>query len=294
MKHYDEYNDTDSSRGLVVGVIIVIVALAVFFLSRYLLPPAFATQTPPTCGTETYEFSNEGSNSRVSVNVHDSDEQVDVTGLNGWSVTDLWLDQEGGGTSYVHYSGGNRLNFNPSSFGDIDKVKVTVTKPCPTPTLTPSPTATPSPTIIPTPTPTPSCEQLENCEPEVTPTPRVTPVPEVPHPQPQLGLTTAPPPDAPVCSNETPGLVANIFVAVGTPNDNKLEVRWTPVEPKGPKAHILYGEYGRAFEHALLNTDNDGSEVIGGLKNGVNYRFKVAQVNVCSVGPWSSEFDPKP
>lgn len=90
--------------------------------------------TTPTCGTETYYFYNEGSNSRVSVNVHNSDELIDVTGLNGWSVEHLWLDQVGGGTNYIYFGSGNKKDFNPTpNFYDIDKVKVTVTKTCPIP-----------------------------------------------------------------------------------------------------------------------------------------------------------------
>jgi hypothetical protein len=99
--------------------------------------------------------------------------------------------------------------------------------------------------------------------------------------------------NAPVCSDTTPGVVANINVESGTPDDNKVEVQWAL--PTGAnKVHISYGEYGKPYEHALLNTDNDGNEVIGGLKNGVNYNFKVAGVNGCAVGQWSAEFDPKP
>lgn len=96
-----------------------------------------------------------------------------------------------------------------------------------------------------------------------------------------------------VCSDTKPGDVANINVVTGTPNDSKLEVQWSL--PLGAdKVHILYGEYGKPYEHALLNTPNDGNEVIDHLKNGVNYNFKVAGVNGCAVGNYSKEFDPMP
>ena len=76
--------------------IVVVLGLVWFFWPTTKVE---ATVVLPTCGTETYEFNNEGSNSRVSVNVHGFDQEVDVTGLNGWSVSNLWLDQVGGGTN---------------------------------------------------------------------------------------------------------------------------------------------------------------------------------------------------
>ena len=120
-----------------------VLAVTAFFLGKSLTSVSAhvcgggcGTPTPtptatPNCGTETYYFDNEGSNSRVSVDVHDSDEQIDVTGLNGWSVSSLWLDEDGGSTNYVNFGSGNKHDFNPHSFGDINKVKVEVTKDCP-------------------------------------------------------------------------------------------------------------------------------------------------------------------
>src|SRR3972149_6413950 len=117
--------------------LVIASALALFAVILFSVGKVGATVPLPSCGTETYEFFNDGVNTRVAISVHDSDEEINVTGLNGWTVTDLWLAQEGGGTNYVHFSGGNRNNFNPPSFGDIDKTKVQVTKACPTPTPTP-------------------------------------------------------------------------------------------------------------------------------------------------------------
>jgi hypothetical protein len=96
-----------------------------------------------------------------------------------------------------------------------------------------------------------------------------------------------------VCSINDIGDVANINVLTGTPNDGMVEVQWS-LPQNADKVHIMYGEYGKPYEHALLNTDNDGHEVIGGLKNGVNYNFKVAGVRGCGVGNYSKEFDPMP
>lgn len=152
---------------------------------------------------------------------------------------------------------------------------------------------TPTPTDEPTPTPTdePECE-VECEEPEITPTPTEEPCRENCGTPPTFAGSST---EAPICSDRVPGKVANIFVATGTPNDGKLEVRWLSDEPKGNKAHIRYTEgNGENWNHALLNTDNDGIEVIGGLINGTHYNFQVVQVNGCAVGPWSSTYDPLP
>ena len=133
--------------------------------------------------------------------------------------------------------------------------------------------------------PKPSCEETQTCEERETP----------PSPFNDGGSSNPGATQAPTCSDSVPGKVANIFVATGTPNDGKLEVKWLSDEPKGNKAHIRYTEgNGENWQHALLNTDNDGNEVIGELKNGVHYNFQVAQVNGCAVGPWSKTYDPLP
>lgn len=117
-----------------------ILFLAIF--TKLFVPNTFATS--PNCGVETYEFENEGSNSRVDINVHSSDREIDATGLNGWTISNLWLDEEGGSINYISFGGGNKNDFNPSNFGDINKVKVEVSKSCATatPTRTATPTAT--------------------------------------------------------------------------------------------------------------------------------------------------------
>lgn len=166
------------------------------------------------------------------------------------------------------------------------------TRPVPTPT----PTATPTPTVSPTPSPTVSPTPTPSVEPSPTPTetprPTETPKPTEAPSQPSSNTSTA---SAPVCGDTVPGSVANIYVDRGVANDGKLEVRWLPAEPKANKAHIRYtdGQVGD-WRYALLNTDNDGIEEIGGLVNGTHYWFQVAQVNNCSVGEWSQPFDPVP
>lgn len=96
------------------------------------------------------------------------------------------------------------------------------------------------------------------------------------------------------CSDKVPGSVANINVLTGTPNDGKVEVQWSLPEGAS-QVHIRYGKYSdEGYPHALLNTPNDGNEVIGELTNGTNYKFQVAGVNGCAVGNYSKMFDPKP
>src|SRR3990167_8284188 len=120
-------------------MIFLVLAALVWGFYQFFVSKAEATTQLPICGVETYEFSSDGNNTRVDVN-YDSDFQIDVTGFNGWSVTQLWLDEDDSSPiTYVAFGGGNRNNFNPSSFGEINKVKVEVTKACPTPTVTPTP-----------------------------------------------------------------------------------------------------------------------------------------------------------
>jgi len=130
-------------------------------------------------------------------------------------------------------------------------------------------------------------EYCEEEEPVPTPVPTPTPPGNPPTFQ---GSTT----DAPgVCPINNIGDVANIYVEVGIPNDGKLTVQWSLPE-NANQVHILYRQYDEDWKYALLNTLNDGNEEIGGLKNGVNYAFKVAGVRGCGVGNYSKEFDPKP
>lgn len=83
-------------------------------------------QTGTELQTFTYEKSNDFSDSRVSIDFENGDQQVDITGLNGWVVTAFWYDLKGGGTNWVYVGAGDRSNYNPPGPADIDKVKVTV------------------------------------------------------------------------------------------------------------------------------------------------------------------------
>lgn len=99
------------------------------------------------------------------------------------------------------------------------------------------------------------------------------------------------PPD--VCVNHGVGEVANINVVQGVPDDTVL-VQWS-LPTGADKVHIIYGETSLGgWQHALLNTANDGNEEIHLLKKGVRYTFAVAGVSGCQVGKWSRSFTSLP
>jgi hypothetical protein len=285
---------------LVIGL--VLVGLVVW---RWLYPPqnkVGATITLPTCGTETYEFYQDGSNSRVAINVHNSDEELDATGLNGWSITGIDLDEEGGSKNYTkHLSSGNRDNYNPSSFGDIGWVKVELTKACPTPTVTPTPT--PTPIVCDQQTFTcgecgekPNddvcgeikygyCKENYSCGyaddewqcdcPVVTPTPTPVPVTVV---------TTESKPEGcasncgvPACTDQVPEAVVNPHVYR---NGDCALVKWWPKQ--GDKANIYWRENSSSgWQHALANISNTGYREICGLET-QSFTFGVQSVNGCA------------
>lgn len=92
-----------------------------------------------------------------------------------------------------------------------------------------------------------------------------------------------------VCGINDIGNVANIYVKT-TGNAGELEVQWSLPE-NADKVHIIYGLEQKA-EHALLNTPNDGNEVIRDLTSGRHYWFAVAGVRDCGVGNYSNWYDP--
>ena len=171
------------------------------------------------------------------------------------------------------------------------------TTPSVTPTATPTPTirvrvsCTPTPTVTPTVTVTPTATPTATVTPTVTPeaTPSATPT-EEPKQEggtpPTFAKSTT---EAPSCPVHDIGGVANINV-VTTGNSGELEVQWALPE-NANKVHIEYGLEQYA-QHALLNTENDGHEVIKNLVSGKHYWFRVAGVRDCGVGSWSNWFDP--
>jgi hypothetical protein len=170
---------------------------------------------------------------------------------------------------------------------------------CEEPEVTPTPTPTPEPDVdycdtvegtqtedYDCPKDEPTCEELQNCEEPEEPVYPYIHVDSWSQPEPAKAPA--------VCSITNIGDVANIVALTGTPNDGKIEVQWSLPE-NADKVHIVYREYSESgWTHALLNTPNDGNEVIGELKNGVNYAFAVAGVRDCGVGKFSQEYDPMP
>lgn len=142
----------------------------------------------------------------------------------------------------------------------------------PTPTKEPEVTPTPIEEVTPTPTE------------EVLPTPTDT-VPQS-NDKPLENNSTGTPGE---CGDVRPDRVANINVTT-TGNTGELEVQWSLVE-NADRVHIEYG-LEKYAQHALLDTPDDGNEVIRNLKSGEHYWFRVMAVNGCSVGQPSDWFDP--
>lgn len=96
-----------------------------------------------------------------------------------------------------------------------------------------------------------------------------------------------------VCQSKPIGGVASINVLQGDPNDGTVTVQWS-LPLNADHVHVIYGEQGSGWQHALLNAQNTGSADIHLLKNGVKYTFAVAGVNGCAVGKWSAGFTQLP
>lgn len=93
---------------------------------------------------------------------------------------------------------------------------------------------------------------------------------------------------APVCTDVAPAKIPNIFVV--NAGVGKLEVRWIPTG--GDKAHIFYGlEVGKPL-FSLIDTPNDGVEVIGSLVSGKHYWFSVVNGSGCAWSSLSDWYDP--
>lgn len=126
---------------------------------------------------------------------------------------------------------------------------------------------------------------------EITPTatPEATPTatPSGGTPPTFAGSSTEAPGD---CDQPKPGRVVNIDV-LSTGSKGELDVHWSL--PTGAElAHIEYGLTQSGTEHSLLNTPNDGNEIIRSLNSGSHYWFRVAGVNGCAVGEYSDWHDP--
>jgi hypothetical protein len=93
---------------------------------------------------------------------------------------------------------------------------------------------------------------------------------------------------APVCGDVAPAKIPNIFVV--NAGSGKLEVRWIPTG--GEFAHIFYGAKAGESQYSLINTPNDGVEVIGALNPGQHYWFAVTNGGGCAWSSLSDWFDP--
>lgn len=86
---------------------------------------------PPACGTVVYEKSNDYSNGAVTIDFRNDDEELSVSGINGWTVSKVWLDISGDGVSGYVLQSGVGPSFNPDDDDTINKIKVELTKACP-------------------------------------------------------------------------------------------------------------------------------------------------------------------
>lgn len=93
------------------------------------------------------------------------------------------------------------------------------------------------------------------------------------------------------CGDSLPGSIANTNVVKGVANDGKAEVQWS-IPTNAGNAHIIYSLTwaGSTYWYGLLNTPNDGNEIINDLDTKGTYTFYVAGVNGCAVGPFSNGF----
>lgn len=255
------------------------IAYSVLVLSLFIGLAFFTTNVDATnvddCNEVfTYTKSSDFSDSRVNINFESNDYQIDVSGVGVYQVTEVALDvSDDGHSGFFVYSTSAVNNFNPSG-DEINEARVKVKKVCATATPTASPSATPEVTPSPEPSVTPT--------PEVTPQPSVTPSPEV---RVETPLTDA---GVGECTDVAPAKIPVIFV--DNAGVGQLEVRWMPTG--GDKAHIFYGlEVGKPL-FSLIDTPNDGVEVIGSLVSGKHYWFSVTNGQGCAWSSLSDWYDP--
>ena len=110
-----------------------------------------ATDDDDGCGEiVTYEKTSDFDNSRVHIDFHDSDHQIDVTAISGYKIIKVELRvEEDGHDGFYEYANGPMNNFDPNPGDDIDEARVEVEKVC----ASPSPSASPEPETSPSPSP---------------------------------------------------------------------------------------------------------------------------------------------
>lgn len=111
-------------------------------ISAYNTPvQATGNHNNSNCGIKEYTKNEDFDDSRVIIDFesdksykYDYHRTITITGKNGWEVTEVSLDVEDDGhADYYVYSNGPLNNYNPSG-KEIRSAKVTVEKPCATPT----------------------------------------------------------------------------------------------------------------------------------------------------------------
>lgn len=159
-------------------------------------------------------------------------------------------------------------------------------------------TATPIPTNTPTNTPTTEPTATPTTEPTTTPT--ITPEPtEEPKPTetPKTNTETSTPSTNNTPSHSCPfevGKVDALNVETGIPNDNAIELYWTPIA-SADKVNIYYGEEQSNPKHSVIGVEDNGHFQVGGLVNGQHYWFSIeGTAGADCTGPRSIEIDPLP
>ena len=255
------------------------------------VPSTKATNVDECNEVFTYTKSDDFSDARVNINFESNDNQIDVSAQSGYQITEVSLEvSDDGHSGFYLYATGSVNNFNPNPGTVIQVAKIKVKKVCASATPTASPSATPVVTATPSASPSPSSTPSESPVPSETPTPSETPeatpsstpTPEV---MVETPLTEA---GVSACDATAPAKVPNIFVT--NAGVGKLEVRWIPTG--GNKAHIVYGlEAGKPL-FSLIDTPNDGVEVIGNLVSGKHYWFAVTNGDGCAWSQLSNWYDP--
>lgn len=161
---------------------------------------------------------------------------------------------------------------------------------CEEPTLTPTCTPTPGepiPTVTGEPEATPTPTIVEE------PTPEVTRVPEPTSPPNDVVTLRTDTTSTPTCPAQKPENVNDVWVEADAEGNGEMILRWG-VNSQYSRVNIVYGLTPGDMRYSLLNTENDGREVIRGLDNGTHYWFSVANLDGCAVGDYAVWRDPMP
>lgn len=109
-------------------------------------------------------------------------------------------------------------------------------------------------------------------------------VPQTASENPGVGGVSSSNPSAPVCSAKSPGS-APVISAINA-GANAILLRWDSVDPS-THYMIQYGT-GNTWLYGNPNVGSTSSYVVGSLSGNIQYNFRVAAVNDCAPGPWST------